>query len=91
MTSSTYAQSTGVMAIVESETVQGSMGQATAECGPDVPSWYGRGRWPECTCGFAPRDNLVLKEHWRAAGFTVVDAHGTLQVRPVSQTEVAAR
>ena len=45
---------------------------------------------PVPTCGFAPRDNEVLKEHWRAAGFVVVDCRGTLQVRPVGETEVAA-
>ncbi|OHU47271.1 hypothetical protein BKG82_26835 [Mycobacteroides chelonae] len=54
-------------------------------CGPHPASWFTRGRWPACSCGFSPKDNEVLNQHWRAAGFTVVDNHGTLEMRPVDQ------
>lgn len=54
-----------------------------AVCGPDAASWFGRGRWPSCACGFSPRDNAVLTGHWHAAGFEVVDNHGTLEKRSV--------
>lgn len=47
-------------------------------CGPDHYSWFARGTWPRCACGFDPRDNAVLNEHWREQGFRVVDDHGTL-------------
>ena len=53
-------------------------------CGPDFASWYSRGRWPSCACGFSPRDNAALNDHWRAAGFTVVDNQGSLETRPVT-------
>lgn len=59
---------------------------ATPDCGPDFASWYTPGKWPRCACGFSPRDNTVLTQHWSDAGFTVIDNHGTLEKRPVNQT-----
>lgn len=55
----------------------------TPECGPDPVTWFGVGMWPECACGFAPRDNRALTAHWRAAGFEVVDVGGQLTRRAV--------
>lgn len=48
------------------------------ECGPVPSTWFGLGKWPTCRCGFAPRDNGALTEHWREQGFRVVDDHGHL-------------
>jgi len=59
------------------------MAQEERECGPDVVSWFGRGQWPRCTCGFSPRDNTKLNEHWNEAGFRVIDNHGKLEVWPL--------
>ncbi|SIH22299.1 Uncharacterised protein [Mycobacteroides abscessus subsp. abscessus] len=54
-------------------------------CGPDFASWFARGQWPRCACGFSPHDNTVLNQHWRDAGFAVVDNHGRLEKRPVAR------
>lgn len=54
-----------------------------AACGPDAGSWFGVGRWPECTCGFAPRNNRLLTLHWRDQGFSVQDDHGRLVTTPL--------
>jgi hypothetical protein len=45
--------------------------------------WFTRGTWPECSCGYAPRDNAALTAHWAELGFRVVDEHGTLVKCPV--------
>lgn len=52
-------------------------------CGPHFPSWYARGQWPRCACGYSPHDNVALTKHWEAAGFTVIDNHGTLEQHPL--------
>lgn len=60
--------------------------ESVMEHGPVAYTWYGRGQWPTCKCGLAPRDNAVLNEHWREHGFEVVDEHGTLVKRPVKKS-----
>ena len=57
------------------------------EHGPDATSWFGRGRWPECRCGYAPRDNQALNNHWREHGFKVVDEHGRLVKHPLNRDD----
>ena len=52
-----------------------------SECGPVPATWFGRGVWPTCKCGYAPHDNGLLNAHWQAQGFEVVDEHGTLVTR----------
>lgn len=59
--------------------------QPVVECGPNAATWYGRGLWPVCKCGYSPRDNLKLTEHWASAGFSVRDAHGQLVVTPIAE------
>lgn len=49
----------------------------------DPVSWFGIGRWGECTCGYAPRDNVALAKHWASHGFTILEDHGTLVKTPV--------
>lgn len=53
-------------------------------CGPDPASWFAPGQWPRCACGFNPRSNTILTEHWRLAGFKVVDSAGQLTKVSVS-------
>lgn len=55
--------------------------------GPVPSTWFGRGVWPTCKCGFAPRDNGLLNAHWRELGFEVVDRHGILETRPIPPGE----
>lgn len=55
----------------------------TTPCNPDPASWYARGQWPRCACGFSPDNNSILQTHWADAGFAVVDVHGHLEKRPV--------
>lgn len=57
------------------------------KCGPHSPSWFGRGSWPRCRCGYAPRDNSLLKQHWAEAGFRVVDERGILRTYPIETGE----
>lgn len=52
--------------------------------GPVRRTWFGRGVWPTCLCGYDPHDNALLNAHWRAQGFEVVDDHGALITRPVT-------
>ena len=47
-------------------------------CGPDATTWFARRTWPQCRCGFAPRDNATLNAHWAESGFAVIDKHGFL-------------
>jgi hypothetical protein len=56
----------------------------TSECGPRASTWFARGTYPDCACGYAPRDNGLLTQHWREAGFTVHDDHGRLVVVPIN-------
>lgn len=51
--------------------------------GPVPSTWFGRGQWPTCKCGFAPRDNVVLNQHWADHGFRVVDHYGQLRCYPI--------
>lgn len=44
--------------------------------GPDSRAWFAIGVWPECICGYAPRDNALLVAHWHEHGIEVVDDHG---------------
>lgn len=44
----------------------------------DPATWFSIGKYPECRCGFAPRDNIALIEHWREAGFMIVENKGQL-------------
>jgi hypothetical protein len=39
--------------------------------GPVHSTWFGRGVWPTCTCGYAPKDNVMLNAHWAEHGFRV--------------------
>lgn len=48
------------------------------EHGALYSTWFGRGVWPTCKCGFDPRDNSLLTKHWAEHGFKVVDVRGTL-------------
>lgn len=48
--------------------------------GPVPATWFGHGMWPTCKCGFAPRDNAKLNEHWAENNLKVVDDHGELKV-----------
>lgn len=60
------------------------------EHGPVAATWFGRGQWPTCRCGYAPRDNTLLNAHWAEHGFTVVDDHGQLKCTPIPPTSGAA-
>lgn len=55
----------------------------TPEHDANPSTWWGRGVWPTCICGFAPRDNGLLNAHWAEHGFRVVDEHGRLTKRPL--------
>lgn len=43
-----------------------------------------RGEWTRCVCGFDPRDNQKLNEHFGEQGFREVDDHGAIVRRAVS-------
>ena len=53
------------------------------EHGPVPTTWFVRGMWPTCKCGFAPRDNGLLNDHWAEHGFRVYDANGHLVTEPI--------
>lgn len=55
----------------------------TDEHGPVFTTWFVRGMWATCKCGYAPRDNGLLNEHWAEHGFRVYDAGGHLVVEPI--------
>lgn len=55
-------------------------------CDGDPGSWFGRGRWPRCACGFDPHDNAALTAHWADAGFEIVADGSQLVRRPVAAT-----
>lgn len=40
--------------------------------------WFLSGRYPWCSCGFAPRDNALLVAHWAELGLAWRDDHGWL-------------
>lgn len=48
------------------------------EHGTVPSSWFGRGVWPRCVCGYDPHDNAALTEHYRQHGFTEVEDHGQI-------------
>lgn len=52
--------------------------------GPSLTTWFARGVYPTCICGFSPKDNRTLMQHFAAHGFRVVDKGGTLVKIPVS-------
>jgi len=54
----------------------GTLVRRIADHHPD--GWFTPGAYPSCSCGFAPRDNAKLIEHWRNLGFRWVDHGGVL-------------
>jgi hypothetical protein len=54
------------------------------EHGTTLSSWFGRGVWPRCRCGFDPHDNAVLDEHYRTLGFEEYEDHGVIRRRVVA-------
>jgi hypothetical protein len=44
-----------------------------------------RGEWTRCVCGFDPRDNEVLGDHFAEHGFAEVDDHGHIIRVPLPQ------
>lgn len=51
---------------------------------PVPATWFARGQWPTCKCGFSPRNNRKLNDHWHEHGFRVVEDHGRLVRHSVS-------
>ena len=51
--------------------------------GPVPATWFAPGRWATCQCGFDPKNNGLLADHWADQGFRVVDNNGQLEVRPL--------
>lgn len=45
--------------------------------------WWERGVFPECSCGYAPRDNGLLYKHWAEHGLSWYDNYGHLEWRVV--------
>jgi hypothetical protein len=43
--------------------------------------WWSRGRYPYCSCGYAPRDNGLLNAHWAEHGLVWYEDHGQLKYR----------
>lgn len=43
------------------------------------------GAWPGCRCGYRPRDNAKLNQHFAEHGFREVDDHGHLIRIPVER------
>jgi hypothetical protein len=41
-----------------------------------------RGAWPGCLCGYRPRDNAKLNQHFAEHGFREIDNHGALTKTP---------
>lgn len=48
--------------------------------------WFLRGEYPQCSCGYAPRDNRKLIDHWAERGIAWYDDHGQLKWRAVEST-----
>ena len=55
--------------------------------GSDPTTRWLTGVFPKCKCGFNPRNNERLQEHYRAFGFEEIDDHGTLVQRPIPRGE----
>jgi hypothetical protein len=51
--------------------------------GTTFASWFIPGMWPKCKCGFDPKDNIVLQQHYRFFGFEEYEDHGRIMRRPV--------
>jgi len=47
--------------------------------------WTAPGVWPECSCGFAPRDNALLYQHWASHGLEWYSDGGQLHSRAVAR------
>ena len=47
--------------------------------------WWLRGIYPWCSCGYAPKDNSLLYQHWADHGISWYDNHGHLEWREVSR------
>lgn len=58
---------------------------AVPTCDADPSSWFARGMLPRCKCGFNPKDNGLLIQHWADAGFRVVDENGHLVSYPIEK------
>lgn len=52
------------------------------EHGSDLATRFLPGTWPRCVCGFDPRDNRLLSEHFAEYGFREVDAQGEIVRKP---------
>lgn len=44
-------------------------------------NWFVPGMWPACSCGFAPKDNFALNNHWAEHGLAWFDHHGQLRAK----------
>ncbi|HEX6685545.1 MAG TPA: hypothetical protein VF062_22410 [Candidatus Limnocylindrales bacterium] len=44
------------------------------------------GAWPGCRCGYRPRDNYKLNQHFAEHGFREMDDHGQIVRIPVNGT-----
>ena len=56
--------------------------QHEAECHSathEPRNWFTRGVHPSCTCGFTPRNNIKLNQHWADLGFRWIDVRSTLR------------
>jgi hypothetical protein len=55
-------------------------------------NWFTRGVYPSCSCGFAPRNNTALNEHWADKGIRYVDVGGVVKAhsaeRPATVTDL---
>lgn len=40
--------------------------------------WFLPGVYPSCTCGYAPKNNRALNQHWHDHGIRWWDDHGRL-------------
>lgn len=49
--------------------------------GTTPASWWGRGAWPRCKCGYDPHDNTALAAHYRELGFVEYEDHGQIKRR----------
>jgi len=59
-------------------------GAGWTDHGTTLASWFAQGVWPRCRCGYAPRNNIKLSQHYAEFGFTEVDQHGQLVQIPLS-------
>lgn len=46
------------------------------------------GTWPGCLCGYRPKDNRKLTQHFAEHGFREVDDHGRIVRIPVDLNRV---